>query len=175
MTQKIADRAALFAKLNALNITHKTHDHTPIFTVADGAHIKTSLPGGHTKNLFLKDKSGALFLVCALGDTEIAVNRLHKDLGCKRLSFGKAELLLDTLGVTPGSVTVFAVMNDIAGAVTLVLDAALLDYDIVNFHPMKNNATTALSSADMIKFAKAVNHDPIILDFKALNDAQNES
>lgn len=175
MTQKFADRAALFAKLDALNITHKTHDHAPIFTVAEGAHIKASLPGGHTKNLFLKDKSGALFLVCALGDTEIAVNKLHKDLGCKRLSFAKSELLLDTLGVTPGSVTVFAVMNDSAGAVTLVLDAALLDHDIVNFHPMKNNATTALSSADMIKFAKAVNHDPIILDFKALNDVKNES
>lgn len=166
---KTVDRDGLFAKFEALGISHKTHDHAPIFTVAEGAHIKASLPGGHTKNLFLKDKSGALFLVCALGETEIAVNKLHKALGCKRLSFGRADLLLETLGVTPGSVTLFAVMNDAAGAVTLIVDKNLLDHDIVNFHPLKNDATTAITSADMMAFAKAVNHDPVVIDFAALN------
>lgn len=161
-------RAALFSKFDALAIAHKTQDHAPIFTVAEGAEIKAKLPGGHTKNLFLKDKSGALYLVCALGETEVPINKLHRALGCKRLSFGKADLLYSVLGVTPGSVTLFAVMNDTDGAVTLVLDKALLKHDIVNFHPMKNDATTAITSADMIKFAKAVGHDPVIIDFGAM-------
>jgi len=168
---EIANRAALFAKFDALNIAHTTHEHAPIFTVAEGAHIKASLPGGHTKNLFLKDKSGALFLICALGETEIAINKLHKELGCKRLSFGKAELLLEKLGVTPGSVTLFSVINDQDSSVTLIIDEALVNHDIVNFHPLKNDATTAISSADMIKFAKAVGHDPIIMNFTRDHDS----
>ena len=166
-----ANRAALFAKFDALNIAHTTHEHAPIFTVAEGAHIKANLPGGHTKNLFLKDKSGALFLICALGETEIAINKLHKSLGCRRLSFGKAELLLEKLGVTPGSVTLFSVINDQDSSVTLIIDEALVNHDIVNFHPLKNDATTAISSADMIKFAKAVGHDPIIINFTRDHDS----
>lgn len=168
MTDKITNRETLLAKLDELGISHKTHDHAPIFTVAEGADIKAKLAGGHTKNLFLKDKSGALFLVCALGDTEIAVNKLHKELGCKRLSFGKADLLLEKLGVTPGSVTLFSVINDTNREVTLVLDKALFDFALVNFHPLKNDATTAISSADMITYAEATQHTPIIIDFAAL-------
>ncbi len=173
MTSSHKTRAELFAQFDSLSIAHTTHEHIPIFTVEEGAEIKAKLPGGHTKNLFLKDKSDALFLVCALGDTHIAVNRLHKELGCKRLSFGKPDLMLEHLGVTPGSVTLFAIMNDTSHAVTLVIDKALLAYDIVNFHPLKNDATTAISSADMIKFAKAVNHNPIIMDFEALAHTEN--
>lgn len=163
-----AQRSALFAKLDALDIAHKTHSHAPIFTVAEGQEIKAALPGGHTKNLFLKDKSGALFLICALGHTAISINTLHKELGCKRLSFGKAELLKAHLGVTPGSVTLFSVLNDTEGRVTLIIDKALTEHSLVNFHPLKNDATTAISSSDMIKFAKAVGHDPIIMDFAGL-------
>lgn len=170
MSRPHADRSALLAKLDALTIAHSTHDHVPIFTVQEGAQIKAKLPGGHTKNLFLKDKSGALYLVCALGETQIAVNKLHKALGCKRLSFGKPDLLLEYLGVTPGSVTLFSVMNDTNSAVTLVIDKALTAHNVVNFHPLKNDATTAISSSDMIKFAKAVNHDPIVIDFETLLD-----
>ena len=173
MTPSPTNRAALFSKLDELTIDHETHEHTPIFTVEEGLEIKALLPGGHTKNLFLKDKSGLLFLICALGITQIPVNRLHKQLGCKRLSFGKADLMLTHLGVTPGSVTLFSVINDKAAAVTLVIDKALLEHDIVNFHPLKNDATTAISSHDMIKFAKAVNHEPIIMDFAALAAAEN--
>jgi len=161
-------RKPLFDLLNKLNIAHTNHEHEAIFTVEAGAHIKASLPGGHTKNLFLKDKSGALFLVCALGDTKIAINQLHKVLGCKRLSFGKPDLMLEVLGVVPGSVTFFAIMNDTEGRVQLVLDKALLDFDIVNFHPLENTATTAFASQDLDVFARATNHDPIILDFAAL-------
>jgi len=161
-------RKPLFDLLDELGINHTTHEHEAIFTVEQGAHIKARLPGGHTKNLFLKDKSGALFLVCALGDTKIQINQLHKHLGCKRLSFGKPDLMLETLGVTPGSVTFFAVMNDTENRVQLVLDKTLFTHETVNFHPLENTATTAFKASDLQVFAKAVSHEPIIMDFAAL-------
>ena len=163
-------RQELFDYLDELNISHKTYDHSPIFTVEEGADIKAQMPGGHTKNLFLKDKAGRFFLICALGETPIRINKLHPVLGCKRLSFGKPEPLLDLLGMTPGSVTLFSVLNDTDKQVTLIVDAALLNHDIVNFHPLLNDATTAISSADMIAFAKATGHNPIILDFAELSE-----
>ena len=161
-------RKPLFALLNKLGIEQTTHEHEAIFTVEQGTHIKAGLPGGHTKNLFLKDKSGALFLVCALGETKIPVNQLHKVLGCKRLSFGKPDLMLETLGVTPGSVTFFAIMNDTENRVQLVLDKALLAHDLVNFHPLENTATTAFAARDMEIFARATDHAPIVLDFAVM-------
>jgi len=161
-------RAALFEKLSALGISHTTHEHKAVFTVEESAEIKVNLPGGHTKNLFLKDKNGIFFLICALGDTQIPVNKLHRSFECKRLSFGKPEPLLELLGVTPGSVTFFAIMNDTENQVKLVLDKALFDHDIVNFHPMENTATTAIASEALITFAKAVDHDPVIIDFSTV-------
>lgn len=163
-----AAREDLFALLDELEIAHNTYDHAPIFTVEEGQDIKANMPGGHTKNLFLKDKAGDFFLISALGDTPIKINKLHPIIGCKRLSFGKPDLLLEHLGVTPGSVTVFSVMNDTAGNVKLILDKALFDHDIVNFHPLLNDATTAISSAGLLRFAKAAGHDPLILDFESL-------
>lgn len=165
-----ATKQDLFDFLDYLSIKHTTTDHAPVFTVDEGLDIKAKLPGGHTKNLFLKDKSGALFLVCALGDTPIKINRLHPVLDCKRLSFGNPELLLEHLGVTPGSVTLFSLINDKDGAVTLVLDKALLNYDIVNFHPLLNDATTAITFEDMVKFAHATDHAPTLVDFAELED-----
>lgn len=149
-----ATRAELFALFDRLGIVHHTLDHRPVFTVEDGADIKAAMPGGHTKNLFLKDKDGAFFLVCALGQTQVRLNQLHKTLGCARLSFGSEEHLLDLLGVTPGSVTLFALINDPARKVTLVLDEALLAAEPINFHPLKNDATTAISQADLAAFIR---------------------
>jgi Ala-tRNA(Pro) deacylase len=145
-------RNQLFDLFDALGLNHTTLDHRPVFTVDDGADIKASMPGGHTKNLFLKDKDGALFLICALGTTQVRLNHLHKTLGCARLSFGPEALMRDVLGVTPGSVTIFGLINDVAKSVTLVLDDALLASDPVNFHPLLNNATTAMSQSDLMKF-----------------------
>lgn len=161
-------RAALFETLDRLGIAHSTREHEAIFTVEAGAQIKAQMPGGHTKNLFLKDKAGQLFLICALGSTQIAVNKLHPHLEAKRLSFGKPELLAEALGVTPGSVTVFSVLNDVEGRVTLVLDKALFDDPLVNFHPMINTATTTIASEALIKFVKDTGHEPIVMDFTAL-------
>ncbi|MBI1235447.1 MAG: prolyl-tRNA synthetase associated domain-containing protein [Alphaproteobacteria bacterium] len=163
-----AARTDLFAFLDELGIAHSTLDHAPVFTVDEGQAIKAGLPGGHTKNLFLKDKRGRFVLVSALGDTPVRVNRLHKLIGCQRLSFARESDLLEVLGVRPGSVTAFALMNDTDGQVTFVLDAALLSTDPVNFHPLKNDATTAIARGDLLKFAKATGHDPLIVDFAAL-------
>jgi Ala-tRNA(Pro) deacylase len=157
----------LFARFDALGIAHTTRRHAPVFTVAESHGIKASMPGGHTKNLFLKDKKGALFLVCAIADTAIDLNALSKALGAGRFSFGSAERLMRHLGVEPGSVTLFALINDPDRTVTLVLDEALFAHDPVNFHPLKNDATTAISPADMLKFIHSLGREPIRLAFDA--------
>lgn len=155
----------LFARFDALGIKHTTIRHRPVFTVEEGADLKAQMPGGHSKNLFLKDKKGALFLLCALGETVIDLNAVSKLLGAGRFSFGSAERLKAHLGVEPGSVTIFALINDPERRVTLVLDEALLAHDPVNFHPLKNDATTAISPADLLKFIAALGRDPIRLSF----------
>ena len=160
-----ANRDDLYAVFNAHNIAYETVEHPPIFTVAEGQDIKASIAGGHTKNLFLKDKAGRFFLICALGDTQIKINRLHPVLGCKRLSFGKEERLYEYLGVRPGSVTLFSIINDPDHNVTLILDAALLNHARLNFHPLANTATTGLSKEDMLRFIDAMGRVPILLDF----------
>jgi Ala-tRNA(Pro) deacylase len=151
---KLNSTQALFDHFDALGLSHKTLEHRAVFTVEEGADIKATMPGGHTKNLFLKDKDGALFLVCALGTTPIRLNQLHKTLDCARLSFGSEALMGEVLGVTPGSVTLFALINDPAARVTLVLDSQLLAQDLVNFHPLRNTATTAMPTQDVLKFVK---------------------
>ena len=164
-----ATREELFSKLDELEIVHETYDHAPVFTVEESAEIKSKMPGGHSKNLFLKDKAGDFFLICAQSDTPIKINKLHPVLGCKRLSFGKPEALLEKLGVTPGSVTLFSILNDSKCEVTLIIDKRLTDHELVNFHPLLNDATTAISSKDMIVFAKATGHDPMIIDLASLS------
>jgi Ala-tRNA(Pro) deacylase len=157
----------LFAFLDSLDIAHATNRHRPVFTVEESRDLKAAMPGGHTKNLFLKDKKGRLFLLSALADTAIDLNAVSKLLGVGRFSFGNAELLMRHLGVTPGSVTLFALLNDTERQVTLILDEALLAHDPVNFHPLRNDATTAVAPADMLKFARATHHEPIRLAFDA--------
>ncbi|MGJ3231867.1 MAG: prolyl-tRNA synthetase associated domain-containing protein [Oceanicaulis sp.] len=160
-------RDGLIGYLDALGIAHETLDHPPVFTVAESDQIKADMPGGHTKNLFLKDKKGALILISALQSTEIDLKSLHRRLDCGRLSFGKAELLEEALGVTPGSVTAFAIINDPGARVRFILDAALMAHETVNFHPLRNDATTAVSSGDLLRFVRALGREPEILDFSA--------
>jgi len=155
----------LFARFNALGIAHTTTRHRPVFTVEEGADLKAQMPGGHSKNSFLKDKKGALFLLCALGETVIDLNAVSKLLGAGRFSFGSAERLKENLGVEPGSVTIFALLNDPDQRVTLLLDEGLLAHDPVNFHPLKNDATTAISPGDLLKFIRALGRAPIRLSF----------
>lgn len=161
------DRIGLLGFLSALGIDHTTHDHAPVFTVAESEEIKLDIPGGHTKNLFLKDKKDNLILISAEHSTRIELKRLHERLGCGRLSFGSAERLVDALGVTPGSVTAFALINDPQRRVRFILDAALMAHQTVNFHPMKNDATTSISRDGLLAFLAALGRKPEIMDFSS--------
>lgn len=160
-------RDGLLGFLSALGIDHTTHDHAPVFTVAESEEIKIDIPGGHTKNLFLKDKKDNLILISAEHSTRIELKRLHERLGCGRLSFGSAERLVDALGVTPGSVTAFALINDPQRRVRFILDAALMAHETVNFHPMKNDATTSISRDGLLAFLAALGRKPEIMDFSS--------
>src|SRR5262245_59451991 len=153
----------LFAFLDRLSIRHTTVSHPPLFTVADSQSLRGQIPGGHTKNLFLKDKPGSLFLLVADEDAAIDLKQVHHRIGGRRVSFGSAELLLQHLGVLPGSVTPFAAINDTRAAVSVVLDAAMMSHAMLNFHPLVNTMTTSISAADLVRFLKATGHEPRIL------------
>jgi len=154
----------LLDRLDALGIRSETIEHEPVFTVAESRPIKAKIPGAHSKNLFVKDKKGRFFLISAKDETPIDLKRTHEAIGASgRLSFGSAEQLRDLLGVEPGSVTAFAVVNDTRGKVTMVLDANLMEHERVNFHPLVNSMTTGVSREDLVKFLRATGHDPLIL------------
>lgn len=162
------DRAALLAYLDAHGIAHSTLDHAAVFRVEEGLAIKAALPGGHTKNLFLKDNRDQLWLISALGETAIDLKRLPAVIGSGRLSFGSADLMQATLGVTPGSVTALGLINDTDRRVRFILDAALARADPVNFHPLTNTATTALSRAGFAAFLAGLAIAPLVVDFETL-------
>ena len=157
----------LFNQLAKLGIETTTHEHVPLFTVEDSQKLRGDLPGLHSKNLFVKDKKGAMWLVVAEEETEIRMNHLHKRLGCARLSFGKPELLIETLGVKTGSVTPFALINDRERQVNLALDAKLARGDVLNFHPLRNDRTTTISSQDLLKFIDSLGYEALVIDFDA--------
>ncbi|WP_210496485.1 prolyl-tRNA synthetase associated domain-containing protein [Microvirga antarctica] len=158
----------LLAHLDALGIVSETVSHPAVFTVAESRPVKATIPGAHSKNLFVKDKKGRLYLVTAKDETAIDLKRLHTAIGASgRLSFGSAEQLRAHLGVEPGSVTPFAIANDKAGRVTMILDAALMDHARLNFHPLVNTMTTGLSREDLLLFLRDAGHDPLILRLPA--------
>ena len=155
----------LLARLRELGIAFTRHDHRAVFTVAESRDINAALPGGHSKNLFLKDRKGRLFLVVAAQETAVDLKKLGRVIGASGgVSFGSSELLGEILGVEPGSVTPFGVVNDRAGRVTVVLDRDLMSQDPVNFHPLVNTATLSLRPADLLAFLRAVGHEPQLLD-----------
>nr|WP_292052950.1 MULTISPECIES: prolyl-tRNA synthetase associated domain-containing protein [unclassified Brevundimonas] len=142
-----------------------THEHPAVFRVEEGLDLKAGMPGTHTKNLFLKDKKGRLWLISAAQDTVIDLKRAHKVIGSDRLSFGNETLLWRHLGVRPGSVTALGLVNDPQQDVTFILDARLWDADIVNFHPLENTATTGLDQTAFRSFLKALGRAPFVVDF----------
>ncbi|MCV6545779.1 MAG: prolyl-tRNA synthetase associated domain-containing protein [Cohaesibacter sp.] len=156
-----ASRQDLLNFLSELGIETKTHDHEAVFTVAESQKIKESLPGGHTKNLFLKDKKGNIGLVVCLNDTEVDLKSFHKKTDFGRVSFGNADLLWELLGVKPGSVTPFALINDKdTHKVRLFLDANMMEQELLNYHPLENTATTAIQKDDLLTFFAATGHEP---------------
>jgi Ala-tRNA(Pro) deacylase len=149
--------------LDRLGIAHATVTHPPLFTVEESRALRGRIAGGHSKNLFLRDKKGALFLVTALEDTVIDLKSLHRLLGANgRFSFGSADLMRETLGIEPGSVTPFAALNDRTGRVTVVLDAAMMRHEQLNFHPLRNTMTTTIARDDLVRFLTATGHPPRI-------------
>jgi Ala-tRNA(Pro) deacylase len=161
-------REDLIAFLDGHGLQHRTFEHPAVFRVEEGLEIKAALPGGHTKNLFLKDHRGQLWLISALGETKIDLKRAPEALGSGKLSFGPEALMLETLGVTPGSVTAFGLINDTDHRVRFVLDSALAKVDPINFHPLINTATTAVSQADFRRFLAALGIAPLIVDFERM-------
>jgi Ala-tRNA(Pro) deacylase len=158
-----ATPADLIAFLNSLGIANDTVDHPALHTVEDSQALRGEIAGGHTKNLFVKDKKSRLFLLVLGEDDSIDLKRVHEKIGAQgRVSFGGPELLEEVWGVRPGSVTPFGAINDKAGRVTVVLDAAMMRHARLNFHPLVNTSTTGLASADLLKFLRATGHEPVV-------------
>jgi Ala-tRNA(Pro) deacylase len=154
----------LFAFLQQLGIDVSTRRHPPLFTVADSQALRGAIEGGHTKNLFLKDKKDNFFLVTVEEDAMVDLKQIHHLIGAAgRVSFGKPEMLMELLGVMPGAVSVFGLINDTAHRVKVVLDEPLMRHGLINAHPLTNEATTTIAAADLLEFIKATGHDPVIL------------
>jgi Ala-tRNA(Pro) deacylase len=162
------NRDRLLAWMAGNGIYQTTHDHPAVFRVEEGLELKAAMPGAHTKNLFLKDRKGRLWLISARQDTVVDLKRAPKTIGSDKLSFGNEALLYGTLGVRGGSVTALGLINDPGQRVTFVLDKALWDADIVNFHPLTNTATTALAQADFRRFLTLIGREPMVVDFGRL-------
>src|SRR5262245_17775464 len=169
-----ARRQDLFALFAQLVIVTETVEHEPVFTVQQSSRLERMLPGGHTKNLCLKDKKDRLYLVVALSKARIDLKNLHKLLGSDRLSFGRPELLLEVLGVPAGSVTPFALINDTHRRVTVILDADMMQQERLNYHPLENSATTNIAGEDLLRFIHACGHAPRILAVAAKENRAEE-
>lgn len=159
------DPQQLFAKLDALGIVQHTVEHPPVFTVEEAKALRGNLPGHHIKNLFLRNKKEEMWLVVALEDRAVDLKRLGEALGAGRLSFGSPERLRRVLGVEPGSVTPFALVNDATRVVRLALDRGLAEGGPLNAHPLVNTMTTAIALADLLRLFEATGHVPVWLDF----------
>ena len=155
--------------LTDLGLSHQTHQHEPLMTVEQSQALRGTIPGLHSKNLFLKNKKGALWLIVAQEQQEIKLNAFRKHLQAGNWSFASAEQLMQHLGVEPGSVTPFGVINDADHQVQVVLDRTMAEADEVNFHPLINTRSTTLSGADLLRFLNETGHAPLILDFDDVN------
>ena len=150
--------------LDGLGIEHKTTQHEPVFTVAESESLRDRIPGGHTKNLFVKDKKDQYFVLTVEENAVVDLKTVHKLIDASsKVSFGKPEKMLEYLGVVPGSVTVFGAINDTANNVTFVLDSDLMKHDLINGHPLSNDATTTIGRDDLIRFLEATGHVPLVL------------
>jgi Ala-tRNA(Pro) deacylase len=153
-----------FRFLDSLNISHSTKTHAPVFTVAESESLRDEIPGGHTKNLFVKDKKDQYFVLTVEENATVDLKTVHKIIdAASKVSFGKPEKMLDYLGVVPGSVTVFGAINDTDNQVTFVLDSELMKSDLINGHPLTNDATTTIGRDDLVRFLEATGHTPLIL------------
>lgn len=156
----------LLARLDSLAIPYVLHHHKPVFTVAESLELERDMQGIHCRNLFVRDKKERMFLISAANETRIDLKGLEETLACARLSFGSPERLWTRLGVRPGSVCPYAVVNDTQNLVTPVLDAYMMRGDLVNFHPLVNTMTIGVTPDDLLKFIRSTGHDPLIISFE---------
>jgi Ala-tRNA(Pro) deacylase len=154
----------VFRRLEELGIAFQTHTHAPVFTVEEAQAHCSHLPGGHCKNLFLKDKKGVLWLVVTLDERAIDMKELRHKIGAHHLSFGKPDLLRQVLGVEPGSVTPFALINDHQSQVRVVLDKQMMALELLNYHPLTNTMTTAIGPQDLLRFIRDCGHEPDLVE-----------
>lgn len=159
-----ATRDELLQRFETLSINATTKEHAPVYTVEEARALRGDIPGGHCKNLFLKDKKGQLWLLVCLENATVDMKTLPQKIGSGRISFGKAELLYEILGVEPGSVTPFSLINDQEQRVNVVLDEEMMRCDLVSYHPLENCATTTLTPADLLKFIEDCGHTPQIIE-----------
>ena len=164
----MTDKDGLLAFLREIGVEAVTHEHPAVFRVEEGEEIKARIPGAHTKNLFLKDAKDQLWLISAEGHAAIDLKRLHHVIGSGRLSFGSPALMAQTLGVSPGSVTAFGLVNDKQRRVRFVLDRTLAEAEQVNFHPLTNTATTTVGRDGFRRFLDAIGVTPMVVDFAAM-------
>lgn len=155
---------SLLKTLETLDIAYKNHHHAPIFTVEEGLHLKAEIPGLHCRNLFLRDKKKKMFLITAANETEIDLKKLENLLDSARLSFGSPERLWTHLGIRPGSVNPFCVINDTEHQVSVIIDQVMMEADAVNVHPMDNAMTVSIAPKDLMRFFAHTGHDAKIVD-----------
>lgn len=154
----------LYALLDDLGVSYSTRTHAPVFTVAESVGLRDEIPGGHTKNLFVKDKKDQYFVLTVEENAAVDLKTVHKVIGASsRVSFGKPEKMLEYLGVAPGSVTVFGAINDTGNNVTFILDEDLMQNEVINGHPLSNDATTSIERNDLLRFLEATGHTPLVL------------
>lgn len=159
----------LFEVFSQLHINVTTLVHEPVFTASEGQHIKTTLPGAHNKNLFLKNKKGSYYLITLLDDKRLDLKTFSQEIGCGSLSFASDAQLMSQLGIEPGHVTPFALINPSAKNVKVILDKAMFSYDLLNFHPLKNHMTTTIARNDFLKFLEYLGYQPLITSLPKLS------
>ena len=157
------DQQLLFDRFKQLDIEVQTRAHEAAFTVEDARKLRGQIPGGHCKNLFLKDKKGAIWLIVCLEEAIINLKTAPKIIGSARLSFGNPDLMMEILGITPGSVTPFALINDRQNRVNVILEKSMMEHELLNFHPLRNDQTTTIASSDLLKFISSCGHNPQVV------------
>ena len=155
-----AEPDTLLRRLDELGLEVATISHPPVFTVEEARARREGMAGAFTKNLFVRDKKGVMWLIVAIESQTVDLRAVTQTLGHKRFSFGSPQRLMHYLGVIPGSVTPFGVFNDHGGHVRVALDEGLRAFDVWNFHPLVNSMTTTISAEDMLRFFDAVDHPP---------------
>ena len=158
-----ATRADLLSRLEHLGITTQTTDHAPVFTVEEARAVRGAIPGGHCKNLFLKDEKAGIWLIVCLEDARIDLKSTPAKIGSRRLTFGKPDLLMEILGVEPGSVTPFGLINDATTRTNVILDEVMMREELLNYHPLRNDATTTIRAVDLLSFIRSCGHEPKIV------------